>query len=212
MLPKKNWESRVTSIEESHDLSKLSTDILIGKLLTYELTLRWREEEQEDKEKKKSLAFKASQDSSDESELEDPSDESELEDSSEDDEEIVSFTKYFMEYLKKKNLSKHKESKRGGFKKAKEVMCFKCKRSGHIQDECPKLKHKQKEAKERRRAFKATWDDSSESEMKEEQLEATNLCFMTLEDNFEVPSTSYSSCDNFCDDLCIMNLMMMRAS
>ena len=40
VLPKKDWESRVTSIEESYNLSKLSTNILIGKLLTYELTLR----------------------------------------------------------------------------------------------------------------------------------------------------------------------------
>ena len=61
VLPKKNWKSRVTSIEESHDLSKLSTDILIGKLLTHELTLR-QSEEQEGKEEKK----KTSQDSSDE--------------------------------------------------------------------------------------------------------------------------------------------------
>ena len=72
-----------------------------------------------------------------------------------------------MEYFRKKNLSKHKESKRGGFNKTKEVICFKCKRPGHIQDECPKLKLKHKESKERIRAFKATWDDSSESEMEE---------------------------------------------
>ena len=74
-----------------------------------------------------------------------------------------------MEYLRKKNLSKHKESKKGRFKKAKEVMCFKYKRPSHIQDECPKLKYKHKEAKERRRAFKATWDDSFEFEIEEEQ-------------------------------------------
>ena len=61
VLPKNDWESRVTSIEESHDLSKLSTDILIGKLLTHELILRQREEEQQSKNKK-SLALKASQD------------------------------------------------------------------------------------------------------------------------------------------------------
>ena len=59
VLPKNDWESRVTSIEESHDLSKLSTDILIGKFLTHELILRQREEEQQSKNKK-SLALKAS--------------------------------------------------------------------------------------------------------------------------------------------------------
>ena len=124
VLPKKDWVSRVTSIEESHDLFKRSTDILISKLLTHELTLRQREEEQQGKEeKKKSLTFKVSQDSSEEDDLED---------SSEYYNEITSFTRRFMEYLKRKNLSKHKEFKRGGFKKVKEVICFMCKRPGHI--------------------------------------------------------------------------------
>ena len=137
VLPKNDWESRVTSIEESHNLSKLSTDILIGKLLTHELILRQREEEQQSKNKK-SLALKASQDSSNESELD------------EYDEEITSFIKYLI----KKNLINHKESKRREFKKSKEVICFKCKRPGHIQDECSNLKHRK--AKERRKAFQST--------------------------------------------------------
>ena len=99
VLPKNDWESRVTSIEESHDLSKLSTDILIGKLLTHDLILRQREEEKQSKNKK-GLILKASQDSSGESELD------------EYDEEITSFIKYLI----KKNLSNHNESKRRAFK------------------------------------------------------------------------------------------------
>ena len=35
IIPKKNWESRVTSIEEAQDLVTLSIDMLIGKLLTH---------------------------------------------------------------------------------------------------------------------------------------------------------------------------------
>ena len=54
-------ESRVTSIEEDQDLSTLSTDMLIRKLLTHELTIKQRGEEQEEKkEKKKSITLKAS--------------------------------------------------------------------------------------------------------------------------------------------------------
>ena len=52
IIPKKGWKFRVTSIEEAHDLSKLSTDILIGKLLTHELTLKQKEDEKEDIEEK----------------------------------------------------------------------------------------------------------------------------------------------------------------
>ena len=57
ILPKKDCESRVTSIKETQDLSNLSTDMLIGKLLTHELTIKQRGEDQE--EKKKSIALKA---------------------------------------------------------------------------------------------------------------------------------------------------------
>ena len=37
ILPKKDWKSRVTSIEEAQDLATLPTNVLIGKLLTHEL-------------------------------------------------------------------------------------------------------------------------------------------------------------------------------
>ena len=36
-LPKKQWESKVTSIKEANNLATLGTDELIGKLLTYEI-------------------------------------------------------------------------------------------------------------------------------------------------------------------------------
>ena len=62
----------------------------------------------------------------------------------------------------------------------------------------PKLKHK--EAKKRRSAFKATWDDSSEFEMEED--ERVNLCFMAFEDDIEVPSSSNSSFNNYFNDDC----------
>ena len=61
ILPKKDWESRVTSIEEAQDLANLPIDVLIGKLLTHELSIKQRGEEQVKKEdKKKTIALKAS--------------------------------------------------------------------------------------------------------------------------------------------------------
>ena len=45
ILPKKDWESRVTSIEEAQDLANLPTDVLIGKLLTHKLSIKQRGEE-----------------------------------------------------------------------------------------------------------------------------------------------------------------------
>ena len=40
ILAKKDCESRVTSIEEAQDLATHSTNVLIGKFLTYELTIK----------------------------------------------------------------------------------------------------------------------------------------------------------------------------
>ena len=60
ILPKKDWESRVTSIEETQDLANLPTDVFIGKFLTHELSIKQRGKEQVEKEdKKKAIALKA---------------------------------------------------------------------------------------------------------------------------------------------------------
>ena len=152
ILPKKDWESRVTSIEEAQDLANLQTDVLISKLLTYELSIKQRGDEQIKKEdKRKTIALKASQEAIDE----DPN-----EGSSDDDVEISMLTKNFNRFLKRKfpSRSKHfnKKYEGEGKMKTKEVTCYECKKSGHIKSECPKLKFKNKGAKERRKVFKAT--------------------------------------------------------
>ena len=53
ILPKKDWESRVTLIEEAQNLTALPTNVLIGKLLTHELLIKQRGEEQVKKKKRK---------------------------------------------------------------------------------------------------------------------------------------------------------------
>ena len=114
-------------------------------------------------------------------------------------------TKNFNRFLKRKfpSKSKHfnKKYEGEGKMKTKEVTCYECKKSGHIKSECPKLKFKNKGAKDKKKAFKATWDNSSESELEEDQDEVANLCFMALEDDIEVPSSSNSSF-NFNNDYC----------
>ena len=71
ILPEKDQESWVTSIEEAQDLLTLSTDVHIGKLLSHELTIKQRGKEQKKKEeKKKSIALKASQNNSEVENLE----------------------------------------------------------------------------------------------------------------------------------------------
>ena len=168
--PKNDWEYRVTSIKEAQDLANLPTDVLIGKLLTHELSIKQRGNEQIEKEdKRKAIALKASQEASDE----DPN-----EGSSDDDVEIAMLTKKFNRFLKRKfpSRSKHlnKKYEGEGKMKTKEVTCYECKKPGHIKSECPKLKFKNKGAKDKKKAFKAAWDNSSESKLEEDQDEVAN--------------------------------------
>ena len=114
----------MTSIEKSHDLFKLSTDILIGKLLTHELTLKQREEEKEEKEeRKKRISLKATQEESKEKSLNS---------SSEEDDELAMLTRGFKKYLRKKNFSRQRDFKKNEVKKSKGVICYECNKPGHV--------------------------------------------------------------------------------
>ena len=53
----KNWEAKVTAIQEAKDLKMLSLDELMGSLMTHEVTMR---NHQEETKPKKSLALKLS--------------------------------------------------------------------------------------------------------------------------------------------------------
>ena len=88
--------------------------------------------------------------------------------SSEKDDEFAMLTREFKKYLRKKNFSRQRDFKKNDGKKSKEVICFECDKPGHIRNECPRLKFKGKGANEKKKTFKATWDDSSKFEMEEE--------------------------------------------
>ena len=58
-LPKQ-WEAKVTAIQEAKDLSKLPLDELIGSLMTHEITMNQNLEDVVKTEKEKNLAFSSS--------------------------------------------------------------------------------------------------------------------------------------------------------
>ena len=126
--------------------------MLIGKLLTHELSIKQRGDEQtENEDKRKAITLKASQN---DSEVEN------LEDSSDEDSEISMLTRNFKKFLRNQQLPSrsrnNKKYEREGKKKTKEITYYECKKPGHIKSECPKLKFKSKGAKERKKAFKTT--------------------------------------------------------
>ena len=116
------------------------------------------------KKRKKSIALKA---------LQNDNDNKSFENSSDEDDNVAMLTRNFKKFLRSQNF--HKKYEEDGKKKTKEVTCYECKKLGHIRSECSKLKSKNKGAKDRKKAFKATWDDFSESEREEEKEEVANL-------------------------------------
>ncbi|XP_022157467.1 uncharacterized protein LOC111024159 [Momordica charantia] len=128
--------------------------------------------EDEKKKKEKSIALKAitlEVDSKGENAL--------------DEDDVAYLSRKYKNFIKrkkqfKKNFSNQKESK-GEKSKKDEVICYKCKKPGHIRTDCPLLKSSKKSKK---KAMKATWDDSDESGSESENEEVVNFCFMAHSD------------------------------
>uniref|UniRef100_A0A2N9GTT0 CCHC-type domain-containing protein n=1 Tax=Fagus sylvatica TaxID=28930 RepID=A0A2N9GTT0_FAGSY len=149
-LPK-NWEAKVTAIQEAKDLKVLSLDELMGSLMTHELTMRYHEEEPKPK---KSLALKSSNHDNDDSE-----------EDSDEYEEMALITRKFQRFSKKKNpfgRRSFRKDERGETSKKDPLTCFKCKKPGHLKNKLPQLEKDGKKYK--KKAMKETWDDSDRSD------------------------------------------------
>ncbi|KAH9697714.1 CCHC-type domain-containing protein [Citrus sinensis] len=162
-LPKK-WKPKRTAIEEAKNLNTLSLDDLIGSLISYEEDIA---NERIDKDKKKkSFAFKSSIVESDD-------DGSDFE-----DEGIEMITRKFKRILKKQiKRRKFKDLMRENLKvkkgKKQPIVCFECKKPGHIRSECPLLN------KLKKKVMVATWDDNDE----EDSQEVSNLALVAIRDD-----------------------------
>ncbi|CAL1395133.1 unnamed protein product [Linum trigynum] len=152
-LPKK-WTPKVTTIEESKDLTRLSLDELIGSLITHEEKLK-REDLEEPKKEKRGIAFKVT------------SQEDELECLDEmEEEEFAMLNKHVAKLLKirrerkrgnfpgrQREAENDKESSKGNRHMTRskregasskrfqsQAECFKCGKQGHIKAYCPLTK------------------------------------------------------------------------
>ncbi|GJV80782.1 hypothetical protein Tco_1516652 [Tanacetum coccineum] len=151
------WRAKVTAIEESKDLTSLSLDELIGNLKVYEVIIKKDFEMVKGKrEQNRSLALKATKESSDEA--------SSTSDS--EDEEYAMAVRDFKKFFKKrgrfvrqphderKSSQRNKDEKNG----KSERKYFKCGDPNHLIGECPKLSRNYNQ-----RAFvEGSWSDSDE--------------------------------------------------
>ncbi|GMI71858.1 hypothetical protein HRI_000855100 [Hibiscus trionum] len=80
-----------------------------------------------------------------------------------------------------------------------QLICYECKKLGHIRSDCPLLKKKGFEKKKKHKAHVATWSNE-ESSSDEEEHEVANLCLMSIDDNHKVNPNS-STFDFIFDEL-----------
>ncbi|GJU00258.1 hypothetical protein Tco_1110596 [Tanacetum coccineum] len=167
------WRPKVTTIEESKDLSTLSLDELIGNLQVYEVVLeKDRGISKGNKDKYKSLDLKAKKDSSDD----------ETSTSGSEDEEYAITVRDFIKLFRrkgrffrqphneKKSFRKVKDDKKGKRKRK----CFRCGDPNYFIGECPKPLQKEQTA-----FIGGSWSESEE----EGELKKDEICLMAHESN-----------------------------
>ena len=130
-----SWDSRIWPIREIRSINEISTKNLLGKLKSYEQLVKSREADSSTSspasKKEKSIAFQAEEERK-------PS----------DDVEIMSllakrFYKMAKKDFRKKN-SRRNEKQRYDKNNTNEIICYKCRKPGHILPECPENQRKDK--------------------------------------------------------------------
>ncbi|KAH9754766.1 hypothetical protein KPL71_015546 [Citrus sinensis] len=171
-LPKE-WRPKRTANEEAKDLNILPIDDLIGSLISYEEDLA---AERGHKEKKKIITLKAIKYESDG-------------ESEPDDEELAMLARRFRKFFKKTGDQRKFRNFKNQKEKKEVIICYECKKPGHIRSECPLLN------KLKKKAMVATWDDSDE----EESQEVSNLALMAIGDDDDLNEVSDPTYDELYD-------------
>nr|CAN73417.1 hypothetical protein VITISV_017053 [Vitis vinifera] len=187
------WHTKVTTIQEAKDLTKLPLEELIGSLMTYEINLVKKQKECENK-KKKCIVLKAT------------TKEEEEEEEVEEDEDLALITRKFNKFMRgekfrgrrftsRRDLSKKKSSSHGDkerWEEKRDLVCFKCKKSEHIKYDRPLYKSKAK--KRKKKAIMTTWSESEEFFKEENEKEVANMYFMTIDELDKVWKAPWKDC------------------
>ena len=165
------WENIKISIRETQRIMPLSVNELIGTLQSYKIE---KPNEENESKGKKSIMLKSNIDSNDANTDEDS------------DEELALIIKKFKKMKKKGKMLKGKkfnEKKKicDEAEVAKDVICFHCKKRGHIKTNCPLLKKKNGKYEKVKKALKVEiWSDI---ECEDSDEEYANICLMTKLDS-----------------------------
>ena len=131
-----SWEVKATTLKELNDKEEIELIGLIGNLKTHEMERKAREEMVP--QKMKVIASKTTSTFSDE-----------------DDEELTLLVKNIRRMY---NKAKFNNRRRWQGKEEKKIICFNCRKLGHIVAECPENKSKPSTSKKpyKKKALKAT--------------------------------------------------------
>ncbi|GJW65468.1 copia protein [Tanacetum coccineum] len=164
------WRAKVTTIEESKDLTSLSLDELINDLKVYEVIIKKDSETVKGKrEQSKSLALKAKKESSDDESLT----------SGSEDEEYAMAMRDFKKFFKRRGrFIRQPRDEKKSFQRNKddkncksEIKCFRCGDPNHLIEECLKPPRS-----ENQRAFVGgSWSNIGEDEEEKIKYE---MCLM----------------------------------
>ncbi|GJX93739.1 retrovirus-related pol polyprotein from transposon TNT 1-94 [Tanacetum coccineum] len=191
------WRAKVTTIEESKDLTSLSLDELIRNLKVHEMIIKKDSEIVKAKVERKSLALKAKKESSDE----------ECSNSRSEDEEYAMAVRDFKIFFKRRgtfvrqprNDKKTFQRSRDDKNDKSDRKCFRCGDPNHLIGECPKPP----KDKNQRAFVGGSWSDSGE----EYDEKVNNETRLVAQASSEVCSeSSYFSDENSSiDDLILEN-------
>jgi hypothetical protein len=178
LLPQQSYESIITILHNLEDLSIMTPTIMIGKIVTFEMSLKMGRGEEptfsrsyafacDERKGKKKVATPSSSSEEEEEEESDDEEDNQPSTSSSKDEEIIQCVRKVMGMIRKINLmgvplqvenflfniDRKKQRKRG---------CFACGEKGHFRDNCPTMVVPKKErSKGKALTSVKTWDDSS---------------------------------------------------
>ncbi|KAI4340827.1 hypothetical protein MLD38_025628 [Melastoma candidum] len=157
-----NWKAKKIAIEEAKDLTTLRLDQLMGSFFSYE-----EEKRSYVPQTTKSIAFKAPASTSNKSD----------DIKAETDEELSMLVKGLNKLLYKKRFKRNVKSKSSNLEDKKGLVCYECKKLGHMRNECPLLTERQKPSRNKRRALLA-WSDEKDDEFEFEEEQKANLFYM----------------------------------
>ncbi|GJS31811.1 zf-CCHC domain-containing protein [Tanacetum coccineum] len=204
------WRAKVTTIEESKDLTSLSLDELIGNLKVHEMIIKKDSEIVKAKGERKSLALKAKKESSDE----------ECSTSRSEDEEYAMAVRDFKKFFKRRGrFVRQPRNDKNTFQRSRDDKngnsdrkCFRCGDPNHLIGECPKPP----KDKNQRAFVRGSWSDSGEEDdgkAKDETClvdQASNeVCFDSFYFSDENSSIDDLVLDNEYDKLCKISLKII---